>query len=379
MNMRTVFLAVQDFSRCSRYISCARAADMRNLHMKNKNIDSILIIICLGIIAVLSVNLIVSRGKTKPDVSAASSSESAMASTQTLEEQAAQQAAAESAAAAQAEADAAASRAEEIASEIAASEEPAEEQGAVYPNGKPGFTTENINFDYINTLDNGIIGAGYYNGNRDELNRPNEVVANQARYADYNAVFVRDPDYTVMLTFTLGYEAGYTPMVLDTLAERGIKATFFVNHMYASENPDLVRRMIDEGHVVGSHSWSHPEPGIPALGIEGAYEDMVSMQEYMRENFDYEVYLYSFPSGRFSIATLELARELGYQTVFWSFAHLDYDQTNPPSTEEAYSNFVNELHPGAIYLLHLMVPANPEALGPFIDYAMSEGYEFVVY
>ena len=377
--MRSVFTQCRILAGPAGCTFCAREADMRDSFMKNKNIDSILIIICLCIIAVLSVNLIVSRGKAKPDTSVPAPSESAAGSTQTLEEQAAQQAAAESAAAAQAEADAAASRAEEVASEIAASEEPAKEQAAAYPNGKPGFTTENINFDYINTLDNGMIGAGYYNGNRDELNRPNEVVANQDRYADYNAVFVRDPDNTVMLTFTLGYEAGYTAMVLDMLAERGIKATFFVNHMYASENPDLIRRMIDEGHVVGSHSWSHPEPGIPALGIEGAYQDMVSMQEYMRENFDYEVYLYSFPSGRFSIATLELARELGYQTVFWSFAHMDYDQTNPPSTEQAYSSFVSELHPGAIYLLHLMVPANPEALGPFIDYAMSEGYEFVTY
>ena len=107
--------------------------------------------------------------------------------------------------------------------------------------------------------------------------------------------------------------------------------------------------------------------------------DTTAIIPWLKENFDYEVYLYSFPSGRFSIATLELARELGYQTVFWSFAHMDYDQTNPPSTEQAYSSFVSELHPGAIYLLHLMVPANPEALGPFIDYAMSEGYEFVTY
>ncbi len=347
--------------------------------MKNKNIDSILIIICLCIIAVLSVNLILSRGKTKADAPVAASPDSAAESAKTLEEQAAAQAAAESAAAEQAELDAAASRAEEVANEIAQTTDPAEEQGAAYPNGKPGFTTENIDFDYINTLDNGIIGAGYYDGNRDELNRPNEVVANQDAYAGYNAVFVRDPDNTIMLTFTLGYEAGYTAMVLDTLAERGIRATFFVNHMYASENPDLVRRMIDEGHVVGSHSWSHPEPGVPALGIEGAYEDMVSMQDYMRENFAYEVFLYSFPSGRFSIATLELARELGYKTVFWSFAYNDYDQTNPPSTDEAFARFVGELHPGAIYLMHLMVPANQEALGPFLDEAMAEGYTFVTY
>ena len=210
----------------------------------------------------------------------------------------------------------------------------------------------------------------------DEKNRPMDALKAQENYGAYNAVFIGEDSKTIYLTFDEGYEYGYTKSILDTLKDKGVPAVFFVTEPYAKDEPELVQRMIDEGHVVGNHSVTHPASGIPSLTVEKQQEEVIGNHEYIKENFGYEMTLFRYPAGKFSEKSLAVVNNCGYKSVFWSFAYMDYDVNNQPDQGESLKKMTDKLHPGAVYLLHAESKTNAEVLGRFIDAAIAEGYSF---
>lgn len=247
------------------------------------------------------------------------------------------------------------------------------------PTPTPVPTGDILSREQMSLLDNTTIGWGYASADRDEYNRPNGCLYYQRLYGQYGAEFIKDNTNTIYLTFDEGYEAGYTPAILDTLKEKNVKAVFFVTLSYCKQNPELVQRMIDEGHVVGNHSASHPSGGLPQYGMDYTEEDMMSVHEYVKENFGYEMYLMRYPEGAFSEQSLALMQSLGYRCIFWSFAHQDWNTDNQPAVSDTYERVTSQLHNGAIYLLHAVSSSNTAVLGDFIDYAREQGYEFGYY
>lgn len=194
---------------------------------------------------------------------------------------------------------------------------------------------------------------------------------------DFKVDFIKENEKVIYLTFDEGYENGYTPAILDTLKEKNVKAVFFVTMDYVKREPELVKRMIEDGHVVGNHSVSHPS--MPTLSAEKMKEEITGLHEYVKENFNYDMFLFRPPMGHYSDQSLAVTESLGYTTVLWSFAHMDWDPDNQPSHEEALQTTIDRMHNGAIYLLHAVSESNTSILGQFIDKAEAEGYTFVEY
>lgn len=211
----------------------------------------------------------------------------------------------------------------------------------------------------------------------DANNRPKLAQENQRDYGRYGMAAITDDMSTIYLTFDEGYEAGYTAKILDVLKEKNCTATFFITMHYAKANAGLVRRMIDEGHVVGNHSVNHPD--MTTISPERMIKEIMELHEYVLEHFGYEMKLFRPPTGAYSITSLEVARLLNYQTVEWSFAYEDWDTGNQPDNSFAYDYITGRTHGGAIYLLHAVSRTNAEVLGDVIDYWRNEGYTVTAY
>ena len=209
----------------------------------------------------------------------------------------------------------------------------------------------------------------------DERNIPISCTTFQEKYGKYNAVFVKQNcENQIFLTFDEGYENGYTSQILDILKEKQVPAVFFVTYDYASKNPDLIRRMIDEGHTVGNHSYSHP--CMPEISVEQQQEEITKLHDYIKQEFSYTMTLFRPPKGEFSEQSLAVAKELGYETVFWSFAYSDWNVDKQPDPSEALQKTVDRAHDGAVYLLHAVSKTNTEILGSMIDQLQQQGYTF---
>ena len=242
-----------------------------------------------------------------------------------------------------------------------------------------GFALENQQVD-INGLDTTRLDWGQ-GGDLDEWNRPAGCMQYQEKYGKYNAYFIVDnPEKKVIyLTLDEGYENGYTPQFLDTLKEKNVHAVFFVTKHYAESNPELMQRIIDEGHELGNHSVTHPSQGLSSQTIEEQTNEVVGLHNYIKETYGYEMHLFRYPAGIFNEQSLALLNNLNYKSVFWSFAYLDYDVENQPDPTESLQKLVNCLHPGALYLVHAESETNAKILGDFIDQARAQGYEFKVF
>lgn len=243
---------------------------------------------------------------------------------------------------------------------------------------KETLVNQDIAIDNIRTLSNESLGWGP-GVNFDEYNRPTGALYYKELYSKYNADFIKDNKNEIYLTFDEGYENGYTSQILDVLKEKGIKATFFITKPYAESNYELVKRMIDEGHTVGSHSVTHPAAGMPSLSINDQIYEVKELHNYVKQKFDYDMYLFRYPAGIFSEQSLALVSSLGYTSVFWSFAYADWDPNNQPDEAEALKKVTDRLHNGAIYLLHAVSKTNADILGDFIDNAIKQGYNFKTY
>ena len=181
---------------------------------------------------------------------------------------------------------------------------------------------------------------------------------------------------TVYLTFDAGYENGYTESILDTLKEKQVPAAFFLVGHYLDTQPDLVRRMADEGHTVGNHTLTHPD--MSAVTDSAAFaRELSGLEEKYRQITGAELpKYYRPPQGLYSLENLEMAKEFGYTTVFWSLAYADWDNQNQPEPAAAVEKLTARLHPGAIVLLHSTSETNAKILGKLIDDWRALGYEF---
>ncbi len=207
----------------------------------------------------------------------------------------------------------------------------------------------------------------------DSSNRPIGAISAQKQYGENGALFIGDDkEQRLWLTFDEGYENGYTSQILDTLKEKGVSAVFFVTYDYCTANPDLVKRMIDEGHTVGNHTFSHPS--LPDCSVDELYAELSLLHNYVKDNFGYDMYVMRPPMGEFSERVLACARELGYTTVLWSFAYPDWDVNDQPEPSAAYDKITSKTHNGAVYLLHAVSCTNTQILGDVIDYWHDNGY-----
>lgn len=216
--------------------------------------------------------------------------------------------------------------------------------------------------------------------NFDETGKPVACVLLQNEYEKWDADFYRSGDEhkgKVYLTFDEGYENGYTPQILDVLKEKGVSAVFFITLSYAKAEPDLVRRMINEGHVLGNHSARHPN--MAGISMDAAYNEVADLHNYISENFGYDMYLFRPPEGAFSERTLALLQKMGYRTVCWSFAYADWDPDNQQDHQVAFDRITKSIHDGEIFLLHAVSSTNTAILGDVIDHVRAEGFTFEKY
>lgn len=210
----------------------------------------------------------------------------------------------------------------------------------------------------------------------DDKNRPVAAVQAAGQYGKYGALFLGEDEGAITLTFDEGYENGYTPVILDTLKEKGVTAVFFVTGDYVKRQPELIRRMIDEGHAVGNHTQNHPS--MPDLTEEKMRQEITELHQTLEQEFGYTMTLFRPPMGEFSEQSLAVTQSLGYRSVFWSFAYKDWVENEGIGAKAALEKTTAALHPGAIYLLHAVSADNAAMLGDFIDAARAAGYTFTI-
>lgn len=183
-------------------------------------------------------------------------------------------------------------------------------------------------------------------------------------------------DKVIYLTFDAGFENGNTDKILDTLKEEKVPAAFFLVGTYIRDNPELVKRMVKEKHIVGNHTMNHPDMSAIAnkeefakalTGAEKIYKKVIGkkMPKYYRP-----------PEGKYSKANLQMAKQLGYTTVFWSLAYVDWEVNNQPTKEQAFSKLIPRVHPGTVLLLHSTSETNANILKDLIREYKKMGYEF---
>lgn len=211
-------------------------------------------------------------------------------------------------------------------------------------------------------------------GPRDEKNRSQGAILYNQKFGKYDALFLAEDKPVVYMTFDEGYENGLTPDFLATLKEKGVKGLFFVTYDFADRQPELVRQIIEEGHVLGNHSWSHKN--YSTLTAKQAADDLMKLHDYVKENFDYEMRYFRFPSGNFNEQTLAVAQSMGYKSIFWSFAYKDWLTDDQPDPVESEKKLVEAACPGNIYLLHAVSSTNAKIMGNVIDRVREAGYQW---
>ena len=195
--------------------------------------------------------------------------------------------------------------------------------------------------------------------------------------AQYDALCRRETQEKVLyLTFDAGYENGNTAPILDALKNHGVKATFFLVGNFLETEPDLVRRMAAEGHTIGNHTYSHPD--MSQISTEDAFRQELEKNESLYRSITGEemAKLYRPPQGKYSESNLQMAQQLGYHTVFWSLAYVDWYQDDQPTREEAFSKLLSRVHPGAVVLLHSTSSTNGEILDELLSEWEALGYTF---
>ena len=178
------------------------------------------------------------------------------------------------------------------------------------------------------------------------------------------------------LTFDAGYENGNTPVILDALKKHQAPAAFFLVGNYLETSPDLVKRMVEEGHTVGNHTYHHPD--MSKISTKETFSKELSDLEmlYTKTTGQSMTRYYRPPQGKYSEANLKMADELGYQTFFWSLAYVDWYEDKQPTREEAFQKLLGRIHPGAIVLLHSTSKTNAQILDELLTRWEEMGYRF---
>ena len=201
--------------------------------------------------------------------------------------------------------------------------------------------------------------------------------ANPQTLARYDAAYLGDTAEKVLyLTFDAGYENGCTAKILDTLKDHNAPAAFFLVGNYVEKNADLVRRMVEEGHIVGNHTMHHYD--MSKLSDKDAFsKELTDLETLFKQVTEKELpKFYRPPQGIYSEENLRMAQELGYRTVFWSLAYVDWRNDAQPTKEEAFSKLLPRTHNGAVVLLHSTSATNAEILDELLSKWEDLGYQF---
>ena len=201
--------------------------------------------------------------------------------------------------------------------------------------------------------------------------------AGTAQLKQYDAVYLGDTSKKVIyLTFDAGYENGSTEKILDALKKHNVKAAFFLVGNYLEQNADLVRRMVSEGHIVGNHTMHHPD--MSKITDPAAFQKELSDLETLFKQITGKEMpkYYRPPQGIYSEENLRMAKEMGYKTVFWSLAYVDWNNDAQPTAEQAYRKLLPRTHNGAVVLLHSTSKTNGEILDELLTKWEEMGYTF---
>jgi len=176
------------------------------------------------------------------------------------------------------------------------------------------------------------------------------------------------------LTFDCGYENGNTALILDVLRDKKVPAAFFCTVDELKGAPEIVTRMIKEGHIVGNHSVKHPS--FAEIDRTRMAQEVLGADNYLRENFGYSAPFFRFPKGEYNESALDAVASLGFTSVFWSAAYADWDVNAQKGAQYALDTVLARIHPGAILLLHSVSSDNAGAMADIIDGARAMGYSF---
>ena len=201
--------------------------------------------------------------------------------------------------------------------------------------------------------------------------------APQSQLDRYDAAYIGDTSEKVLyLTFDAGYENGYTEEILDTLAQHDVPAAFFLVGSFMERNADLVRQMVEQGHIVANHTAHHPDMSKIAK-MEDFQAELSAVETLFTEITGKELpKFYRPPQGVYSESNLEMAKQLGYKTVFWSLAYADWDNNNQPTPAYAMGKLLSRTHPGAVVLLHSTSKTNAQILDDILTEWKNQGYRF---
>ncbi len=213
----------------------------------------------------------------------------------------------------------------------------------------------------------------WYFGRNKNQQRPS--AQNEIDLRLYNGFYLGEDERSIYLTFDEGYENGYTEKILDVLKEKNVKAAFFVTEPYITSNVELMKRMVNEGHIVGNHSSTHPS--FPSQSDEEIIDELNKTAKTFKEVTGVEMNSYFRPPmGEYSERVLDVVNQMGYKTIFWSLAYKDWLVDEQPTTEEAIYQGTFYAHNGCIMLLHAVSKANTDALPDIIDNLRKSGYTF---
>ena len=241
-----------------------------------------------------------------------------------------------------------------------------------------GYLTQDLGLPGVNSVGSSRIAAsenwglgGYGDGVKPT------GIASAEEFKKYDAYFVGEGEEKVIyLTFDAGYENGNTEPILDALKRHQAPATFFVVGHYLESAPELVKRMVEEGHCVGNHTYHHLDMS-QISDMASFRREMDDVANLFRQITGEELSMYYRPpQGKYSVENLKMAKELGYQTFFWSLAYVDWYQDEQPSREEALEKLTGRIHPGAVVLLHSTSKTNGEVLDELLGEWEKMGYSF---
>lgn len=193
----------------------------------------------------------------------------------------------------------------------------------------------------------------------------------------YNACYAdMSGEKVIYLTFDAGYENGNTPAILDALKKHQVPAAFFIVGNYLETSPDLVKRMVNEGHIVANHTYHHPD--MSKISSKDAFQKELTDLENLYTEVTGQTMpkYYRPPQGKYSESNLQMAKDLGYTTFFWSLAYVDWYQDKQPTSEEAFKKLLGRIHPGAVVLLHSTSSTNAAILDELLTKWEEMGYTF---
>jgi len=213
----------------------------------------------------------------------------------------------------------------------------------------------------------------YYNPN--SQNAP-PTAQEQINLEQFDAYYLGNTEKKeIYLTFDEGYENGFTAKILDVLKEKNVPAAFFVTKTYIDYNPDLVQRMVNEGHIVANHTVRHKSS--PTLSDDEMKKEINDTAAAFKTLMNAEMPpFFRPPMGQYSERTLKVTQDCGYKSIFWSFAYVDWDVKKQPGAEFAHKKVMDNIHNGAILLLHAVSESNAQAMAQIIESVRAAGYEF---